>query len=471
MSRFAPSDLIVNVRDSVPLTQGEVEGFVDAVTNNGIQQAQIGAMLMAIRLNGLSADETIHLTRAMMQSGEVLQWPEEWTRQKRVVDKHSTGGVGDKVSVVLAPALAACGMKVPMISGRGLGFAHGTLDKLEAIPGFQISCSTVKMREILDEVGCCIVGQTETLVPADRILYAIRDVTGTVESVPLISSSIVSKKVAETLSALVLDVKCGKAAYMKTEKQARDLAESMVSSSCGVGVETVAILTRMDNPIGNYVGHSLEIIDAIETMQGNGPSDLVELVCTLGGHLLKNAGKVSTPMKGYQLIEETIANGSALEKFRLMMQAQEVDETTANSLCKKDVDFFSIFRPSKLKTDVKADSEGYISSVDAFALANVINSLGAGRAKAGDQINHSVGLHLRKHIGERVEKGEVWLTVHHESPLSGDHLKTIRNTLELQDKELPAGCASRIIDIITNETIQGKRDTPRANDMQNGSCD
>ncbi|KAI3366454.1 hypothetical protein L3Q82_000470 [Scortum barcoo] len=275
-------DLINKKKNGVALSEEEVKTFIRAVTNKTIQDCQIGAMLMAIWQKGMIDNEIEieYLTREMMSSGEIMSWPKEWAGL--VVDKHSTGGVGDKVSLVLAPALAACGCKVPMISGRGLAHTGGTLDKLESIPGFNISQSAAQIREILGSVGCCIVGQTESLVPADRILYALRDVTSTVDSPPLIAGSIISKKGAESLSALVLDVKFGRAALYKDLQSAKDLAQLLVKVGNALGIRTGAALSRMDGVIGRCVGNSLEVMESLETLKGRGPDDLMELVTTLG---------------------------------------------------------------------------------------------------------------------------------------------------------------------------------------------
>ncbi|NWX59188.1 TYPH phosphorylase, partial [Promerops cafer] len=297
--------LIRKKRDGERLEEAEIRSFVRGVTEGTAQQGQIGAMLMAIRLRGMDAGETLALTQAMASSGRTLAWPPAW--HGLVVDKHSTGGVGDKVSLALAPALAACGCKVrgtrrwggdrgvpeplcppaplpqvPMISGRGLGHTGGTLDKLEAIPGFRVSQSPEEMQHILAQVGCCIVGQSAELVPADRVLYGLRDVTATVDSLPLITASILSKKAAEQLSALVLDVKFGGAALYPTQESARELAQSLVEVGTHLGIRTAALLTRMEQPLGRAVGNALEVLEALECLGGGGPPDLRHLVTALG---------------------------------------------------------------------------------------------------------------------------------------------------------------------------------------------
>ncbi|CAI9582632.1 unnamed protein product [Staurois parvus] len=285
---------------------------------------------MAIRLCGMNSEETMTLTKEMVASGCVLTWPEEW--RGLLVDKHSTGGVGDKVSLPLAPALAACGCKVPMISGRGLGHTGGTLDKLESVPGFSSRHSPEQMLEILHSVGCCIVGQSENLVPADKILYEMRDVTATVDSLPLITASVMSKKVAESLSALILDVKFGEAAQSPTIEDARRLAHSLVSVGVSLGIPTIALITNMDNPIGHCVGNSLEVIEALKCLEGKGPEDLRELVTRTGGYLLWLCGQAVSDSQGAEKIAKVLDDGSALQCFRKMMEAQGVQPDIARSL-------------------------------------------------------------------------------------------------------------------------------------------
>ncbi|XP_068796361.1 thymidine phosphorylase isoform X3 [Struthio camelus] len=324
-------ELIRKKRDGERLRDEEIERFVQGVADGSVQQGQIGAMLMAIRLRGMAAEETLALTRAMAASGRALAWPAGW--RGRLVDKHSTGGVGDKVSLALAPALAACGCKVPMISGRGLGHTGGTLDKLESIPGFCAAQSPEQMRRILEQVGCCIVGQSEELAPADRVLYGLRDVTATVDSLPLITASILSKKAAEQVSALVLDVKFGSAALCPTLESARQLAHSLVSVGGRLGMRTAAVLSRMDGPLGRCVGNSLEVLEALQCLEGRGPADLRELVTTLGGLLLWQCGAAASAEQGTGRLARALDDGSALRTFEAMLGAQGVPPATARLLC------------------------------------------------------------------------------------------------------------------------------------------
>uniref|UniRef100_A0A8C9W8Z4 Thymidine phosphorylase n=1 Tax=Scleropages formosus TaxID=113540 RepID=A0A8C9W8Z4_SCLFO len=369
-----------------------------------------GAMLMAMWLKGMVAEETSILTREMMFSGEILDWPEEWT--DLVVDKHSTGGVGDKVSLPLAPALAACGCKVPMISGRGLAHTGGTLDKMESIPGFSVHQSPQQVKRILQDVGCCIVGQTESLVPADKVLYALRDATSTVDSVPLITGSIISKKGAESLSALVLDVKFGKAALYKDTESARVLAHSLVETGSSLGICTGAVLSRMDSPIGRCVGHSLEVMEALEFLKGRGPRDLQELVVCLGACLLKMCGKVDTLVQGKQEIAGALESGAALRRFEAMLQAQGVSPEVAGALCSAHADYFRLLGLADCRAELRVEEDGTVLEFNGMVLAEVLHKLGAGRTKAGDPINHLVGAELLVSLGQQVKKGDPWVRIH-----------------------------------------------------------
>ncbi|XP_054480788.1 thymidine phosphorylase isoform X2 [Anoplopoma fimbria] len=427
-------DLIKKKRDGGVLSDEEIKTFIDAVTNGTIKDCQTGAMLMAIWQKGMVQQETKTLTKEMMSSGEVMSWPKEWAGL--MVDKHSTGGVGDKVSLVLAPALAACGCKVPMISGRGLAHTGGTLDKLESIPGFNIHQSAANILEILDSVGCCIVGQTGTLVPADRVLYALRDATSTVDSLPLIAGSIISKKGAESLSALVLDVKFGQAALYKDLDSARELAQLLVDVGKGLGIATAAVLSRMDSTIGQCVGNSLEVMESLETLKGNGPDDLMELVTTLGSQLLKMTRLVPDLSEGRKKISDAVIGGAALSKFQAMMEAQGVANETAGLLCSAHTDYFSVLRKSEHQMELKTCSDGVVVDVDGLILAEVLHKLGAGRSTPGGPVNHSVGAKLLVKLGQRVKKGESWLELHYEDPApSPDQTKRLQSALTLGTQE------------------------------------
>lgn len=425
MSAFNVPALIARKRDGHALTTEEIIEFITRVVRKDVPGEQIGAMLMAIFLKGMAPHETIALTKALQNSGEVLSWPEY---PGMVVDKHSTGGVGDKISLPLAPALAACGAKVPMISGRGLGHTGGTLDKLESIPGFSVSVSGERMKTIMATVGCCIAGQTESLVPGDRILYAIRDVTSTVESVPLITASIVSKKVAEGLSSLILDVKVGRAAFMKTMEQALELGKSMVEAGNGAGVKTLGLVTRMDVPIGNMIGNAVEVAESVACLQGKGPKDLDDLVVLQGGYLLHLNGMAATPAEGMGMIRRVLDDGSALARFRDMVAAQGATAETAAALC---ADPWSVLPRAAHQTPLVAAAGGFVVDIEAMVLARTVCEMGAGRLKTTDLVDHAVGLQLCVVVGDAVVAGQAWMVVHHNKPLLPEQLAALQSALVL----------------------------------------
>ncbi|XP_061876348.1 thymidine phosphorylase [Colius striatus] len=422
--------LIRKKRDGERLEERDIQSFVRCVTDGTAQQGQIGAMLMAIRLRGMDTAETLALTRAMAASGRAPPWAPRW--RGLLADKHSTGGVGDKVSLALAPALAACGCKVPMISGRGLAHTGGTLDKLEAIPGFCVTQSPQQMLSILEQVGCCIVGQSEELAPADRVLYGLRDVTATVDSLPLIVASILSKKAAEQLSALVLDVKFGSAALCPTQDSARELARSLVAVGEQLGIRTAAVLSRMDQPLGRCVGNSLEVLEALECLDGGGPPDLRELVTTLGGLLLWQCGLAGAAEQGRERLGRALDDGSALRTFEAMLGAQGVPPDTAHRLCAgTPPQRRQLLGQASVCEELPALQGGWVQGVDALPLAQVLHELGAGRARAGDPINPRVGAELLVSPGQQLREGDPWLRVHHDGALSGDGRRTLQRALRV----------------------------------------
>lgn len=418
-------DLIQKKRDNYELSPKEIRSFVAQLVQGRIEQVQLGAMLMAWFFNGMSSTELAVLVDAMAHSGDTLLWPEEW--RPVLVDKHSTGGVGDKVSLVLAPALAACGMKVPMVSGRGLSFTGGTLDKLESIPGFNVHLNNEQMFNCLKEVGCFIAGQTSALVPADRIMYAARDVTATVDNINLATASIISKKAAENISALVLDVKVGRAAFFKELDAARKVAISLVSAAKDQGIKTTAMLTTMDAPIGMAVGNTLEVLESIQTLRGDGPADLVELVKVQGGLLLQSAGVVGDVEMGEQLIEDSLKNGTALDRFQRMLVMQGVDAQLANDLCSGIV---GVLPASRYVTPLFAPVSGRVLDIDALACGTVSGALGAARARASDAVLPAVGIELLAVPGQSVSQGQVWAKLHHEtSPVPDDLLDKLNRAI------------------------------------------
>lgn len=405
-------DLINLKSQGSDLSKEQMAYVVKSITEGNMESSQLGALLMAIKLKGLTSKEVIALTRAMRDSGSVLSWPSDWV----VGDKHSTGGVGDKVSLPLAPALAACGLKVPMISGRGLGHTGGTLDKLESIPGFCVSLSESEVKTSLETAGCCIVGQTKSIVPADQIMYATRDITATVDSQGLIVGSIISKKAAENLNALVLDVKYGSGATIKPMEDAENMAKSLVEVSKRIGLNTTALLTRMDTPIGRTIGNALEVMEALDCLRNEGPDDLHELVIGLGGELLANAALASSDVTGREAIAKSLDDGSARKQFCIMLQRQGVSKCVSEALCGDKADYSALPKAQHI-TPIKAQREGVVTDMDALVLAEVSLALGAGRSKASDPINHAVGVKIIKVVGEKVSTGDPWAELHHDALL------------------------------------------------------
>jgi len=392
-----PQEIIRIKRDGGSLNRAQINDFVTGVVDGTFRDYQTSALLMAIVLRGMSHEETAHLTEAMMHSGRMVQL-DEITRPK--IDKHSTGGVGDKVSLILAPLAAALGLCVPMMSGRGLGHTGGTLDKLEAIPGFSVELDEVGYRAQLLDIHQAMIGQSSDIVPADRKLYALRDVTSTVESIPLICASILSKKFAEGIDALVLDVKCGLGAFMKTEAQARELATALVRISTTMGKPTSALITRMDQPLGCCVGHSLEVMEAIECLKGRGPSDLKYVTHELVAEMMRLGGLCDDHDSALAQIRAALNDGSALEAFRQLIIAQGGDATViedANAL-PQAAHFFDICN--------KGTDTSYISCIDALKVGEAVHLLGAGRTHADTVIDLSVGVRFFKKVGESVAPGE-----------------------------------------------------------------
>ena len=400
---FFPQDIIIKKRDGGALTRDEIEFFARGVADGRFADYQATALLMAIFWRGMTPQETAWLTDAMMRSGEVIDLHDVPGAK---VDKHSTGGVGDKVSLILAPLAAACGLKVPMMSGRGLGHTGGTLDKLEAIPGFRVMLSVPEFRTILQQVGVAMIGQTPQVVPADRKLYSLRDVTGTVECIPLICASIMSKKLAEGIDSLVLDVKFGQGAFMKRKEDALALARAMVAVGQAAGKPVWAQLTAMNQPLGRAAGHTTEVIESIECLKGRGPADLMEVTFALTGHMLVLGGAAKDAIDARQKMEAAIANGSALEKFRQMCVAQGGDA--------KVVDDYKILPTAEklLAVTAPADAKGFVREVDALKCGHAIMALGGGRAAVTDQVDHAVGIADLIKIGEPVSAGTLLCTLH-----------------------------------------------------------
>jgi pyrimidine-nucleoside phosphorylase len=388
-------DLIEKKKLGGALTPEEIRFFVSGVTDFSLPDYQAAALLMAICLRGMTAEETSVLTTAMVESGQRIDLSDIAGSK---VDKHSTGGVGDKTSLVIAPLVASCGGLVPMMSGRGLGHTGGTLDKLESIPGFRTSLSIAEMRTSLHTVGCALMGQTAEVAPADRTLYALRDVTATVESIPLITASIMSKKIAEGIDALVLDVKSGSGAFMKTESAARTLAASLVTSGTSAGLKTEAVVTNMDRPIGAAVGNANEVIECIELLKGRGRADLIELSLELSERMLVVGGVARDRPEAVGMCRRALESGQAVERFRAIVERQGGNPHV--------VDDYGLMPQAPAEHVVVAESRGFVTKLDAGLVGRASVALGAGRDKVDDRIDPAVGIMIPASVGERVSQGD-----------------------------------------------------------------
>jgi len=399
---FRAIDVIRKKRDGIELSRAEIEALVAAYTAGEIPDYQVSAWLMAVVLRGMTRPETAALTDAMLRSGEVLDLS---SLPARKVDKHSTGGVGDKTSLVLAPLAAAAGVSVPMISGRGLGHTGGTLDKLESIPGFNVNLPVAKFRQVLETCGCAMIGQTAEIAPADRKLYALRDVTGTVESPYLICASIMSKKLAEGIDALVLDVKTGSGAFMKSEKDAAFLAELMVETGTRMGKQVVALITDMDQPLGNMIGNSLEVVECVDILRGTGPDDLRELCLELAGWMLHLGGVANSVDEGKQKSADLIQSGKALERFRQMIELQGGNPRV--------IDDAKWLPKANHTLQVASSQAGFLSAMQCEQIGTACVILGGGRERKEDSVDPSVGIILHKKVGDHVATGEPLATIHY----------------------------------------------------------
>jgi pyrimidine-nucleoside phosphorylase len=395
-------DAIARKRDGQSLSRVEIDAFVTGVTDGSIPDYQASALLMAIVLRGMSDEETGWLTDAMVRSGDRVDLSDIPGIK---VGKHSTGGVGDKISVILAPVAAACGVIVPKMSGRGLGHTGGTLDKLESIPGFRIDLTIEQFKRTLREVGTSIIGQTASLAPADKKLYALRDVTATVESIPLISASIMSKKLAEGSNALVLDVKCGDGAFMKDPDRARLLAASMVAIGRQAGVRTEAVITDMNAPLGRAVGNALEIIECLDTLKGKGPADVTEEMTYLAVRMVLLAGQERSENAANRRVTEALSSGRALETF-----AKMIDRQGGNA---RVVDDYSLLPAAPDREVYGAPRAGYLTALKAEPVGRASNVLGAGRSTVGESVDHSVGIVACAKPGDQVTAGQPLLELHH----------------------------------------------------------
>jgi pyrimidine-nucleoside phosphorylase len=394
-------DIIIRKRDKGELSHGEIEFFIKGFVSGDVADYQASAFAMAVLLNGMTPRETTDLTLAMAHSGQMLDLSDV---VDLAVDKHSSGGVGDKTSLAVLPIVAACGLPVGKMSGRGLGFSGGTLDKLESIPGYRVDLTIDEFKKQLKDRGIVLTGQSLDLAPADGKLYALRDVTGTVQSIPLIASSIMCKKLAAGAQAILLDVKTGLGAFMETLDQARQLASLMVDIGKLAGREVVALLSDMNQPLGNAVGNSLEVIEAIESLRGAGPQDFREHCLHVSAHLLVLGKRAQGLTEGRALAERSIADGSAFEKFRVLVQAQGGDVSY--------VDDPSKFRRAEYVEVVEAPRNGYLAQIQARSVGEAAVALGAGRAKKSDPIDHAVGFVIHHKVGDKLEKGGPLFTIH-----------------------------------------------------------
>ncbi|HXW61151.1 MAG TPA: thymidine phosphorylase [Candidatus Acidoferrales bacterium] len=416
-------DVIRRKRDGHELSPAEIAYLVRGYTRGEIPDYQISAWLMAALIRGLTRAETAALTDSMLHSGKILDLSEFKVAK---VDKHSTGGVGDKTSLVLAPLVAAGGLVVPMISGRALGHTGGTLDKLESIPGFRVDLSLVRFREVLRACGCSMIGQTAEIAPADRKLYSLRDVTGTVESPYLICASIMSKKMAEGIEALVLDVKTGSGSFMKTERDAVFLAELMVETSQRMGKKTVALITDMEQPLGRRIGNSLEVQECSEVLHGRGPADLRDLSLELAAWMFHLGGRVQAIAEGKALAERIIRSGQALETFCKMVALQGGDSRAIEDPTR--------LPRAKHASDLTSDKSGYIRAIQCEDVGKACVVLGGGREKKEDCVDPAVGIVLHKKVGDRVSVGEPFCTLHYNSESRAAHAtKLIEQSVEIAD--------------------------------------
>lgn len=396
-----PCDIIRKKRFGGELNETEIRAFVDGVVDGSFADYQASALLMAICINGMTDRETLALTLAMAKSGETLNLSDIPGIK---ADKHSTGGVGDTTSLVLVPLVAACGVKMAKMSGRGLGFTGGTLDKMESIPGMSIDLDVDAFKKQVTDIGCAIIGQTAELAPADKVLYALRDVTATVDCMPLVVSSILSKKLAAGCDVVVLDVKSGSGAIMDTPEKSRKLAEMMVRIGKLSGKRFSALITDMDQPLGNYIGNALEVEEAIDILAGRTEGALKDVALELGAHILRNAGAVATVKEGVKLLDSKIRSGEGLKKLAEMIAAQGGDPRVCEDT--------GLLPKARTLIDIKADRAGYISSMVTSDIGNAAKLLGAGRERKTDALDLSVGIVMKVRVGDHVKKGDVLCTLH-----------------------------------------------------------
>ncbi len=418
------ASLLVKKREGEELSDQEIRFLVNGFCCGEVTDYQMSALAMAVCLQGMTPRETATLTRAMLESGDCLPREVSQHRGRPRVDKHSTGGLGDKVSLILAPMLALFDVDVPMISGRGLGLSGGTLDKLESIPGYRTDLSVAESSIVLEKVGAFIVGASQRVAPADRRLYALRDVTGTVESIPLITASILSKKLAASLDALVMDVKVGQAAFMKTNERAAELAESLIRVGGQAGLPTTAIISDMDQPLGEAIGNAIEVNEAIDILRGEGPAEVIQLTVELAANLLLQEGLASTRDEAVPKLAATIADGTAYERFEAMVEAQGG----------KINGHLPLARPRS----IVASKSGYLQRFDCDAIGQIVVALGGGRRQIGDQIDHSVGVRVHARIGDMVERGQPILTAYFDGDDRLEYLRALSDSVSIVPERVNA---------------------------------
>lgn len=427
-------DIIIKKRDGLELTKEEINFFIEGFTNGTIDNYQASALTMAIYFQGMTDLEATYLTEAILHSGDILDLS---AIHGVKVDKHSTGGVGDKTSLVVGPLVASLGVKFAKMSGRGLGHTGGTLDKLEAIPGYNIAIGEEDFIKQVNEIGIALVGQTGQLAPADKKLYALRDVTGTVESIPLIASSIMSKKLASGADAICLDVKVGSGAFMKNVEDASKLASLMVNIGKNCGKNMTAVLTNMDEPLGLAVGNSLEVIEAIHTLNGKGPADFTTLCLEIAAHLVLASHTCETLEEAKTLLLQQISNGEGLKTLAALVKAQGGDETYIYNP--------DLFPKAKYTVQVIAKQDGYVSHIDALAIGNAAMMLGAGRSRIGEEIDHSVGIVLGKKVNDKVCSGEVLATIYSNKENVSEEIEIIAKAYTITQNQVNSQLILKII--------------------------
>lgn len=419
MSQYSMYGILDRKKNGKELTKEEIKWVIDGLMDKSVKEYQMSALLMAMFINGMTPAETAFLTDAMLYSGRTINFEGE-----DVVDKHSTGGIGDKASFILAPIARACGVKVPMIAGRGLGFTGGTVDKVEAIPGFKTEISLDEFQSLVNERGLCLIGQTGEIAPADKVIYALRDVTATIDSVPLITASIMSKKLAEGANGIVMDIKVGSGAFMKNKTQGKKLAKSILNTASRFDKKAVTLLTNMYQPLGDTVGHTLEIIECIEVLKGNGPKDITDISLALAAHMIHIAGVEKTYAKSLKKAKASIKDGSALKVFEDLIKNQGGDA--------KVIKDYSIMDLAPCKTEVLSPVTGYIKSFQNDSVGFLCTELGGGRKIKADKIDFGVGFKFHKKLSARVKEGESILTIYHRE----DQKETVQMISEKFTKEV-----------------------------------